>query len=121
MFLAQRVEYLGLEYMKFAGALALGAVIGTVVLVVLAIRVFRHSGALDAVLAVGCLAASPFLVEWLLRINGTELNIHGVAILGYFLWALGSEICAAGILIALVVRTAMRWKSRRDSSVRESV
>ncbi len=112
IFVAQRIEYLGLEYMNFAGALALGAVVGTTVLAILAVRMFMHAGAVAVALAAGCFAGLPFLIDWLLRLNGTQLNVHGFAILGYFVYLLGSEACAIGLVIALVVRSAMRWKSR---------
>jgi hypothetical protein len=113
MFLAQSVEYAGLEYMNVAAALAFGTAIGTVVSVVLAVRLFRRVGALGVALASGCLAGLPFLIDWLLRINHTQLNVHGSAILGYFVYAFGSEACAIGLLSAVALRTFMRSKSRR--------
>lgn len=113
MFVAQQIEYLGLEYMMFAGLMTLGAVIGTIVLVILAVRMFRGAGAAEVVLASSCLAGLPFLVAWLLRLNGTQLNVHGFAILGYFIYLCGSEACSIGLVIALAVRSAIRWKSRQ--------
>ncbi len=112
MFVAQRIEYLGFEYMNFASALALGAVVGTVALAMLAVRMFMHAGAVEVALASGCLAGLPFLIDWLLRLNGTQLNVHGFAILGYFVYLFGSEACAIGLVIALAVRSAFRWKGR---------
>jgi hypothetical protein len=112
MFLAQSVEYRGLEYMELADALAVAGVAGSVISMVLAARTFRHVGALDVMLAARCTAGLPFLVDWLLRLNGTELNVHGFAILGYLIYGLGSESCAIALLIAVAVRTAVRLKRR---------
>lgn len=112
MFLAQSVEYAGLEYLKLSGALAVGVGVGTVLFMALAVRMFRHVGTFEMVLAGGCVAGFPFLVDRLLKVNGTQLNVHGNAILGYFIYAFGSEACAAGMIIAVGVRTFMRLKSR---------
>jgi hypothetical protein len=112
MFLAQSVEYAGLGYMKLSGALAFGVGGGTVLFMVLAVRLFRHVGMLEMVLAGACIAGLPFLVDRLLKVNGTQLNVHGNAILGYFIYVFGSVACAVGIIVAVGVRTFMRLKTR---------
>jgi hypothetical protein len=108
IFLSQSIEYAGAEYMQFAGFLALTGGIGTVALLTLAIRMFKHVGDGDVVLAMLCCAGLPFIVDWLLRINGTQVNVHGFAILGFFIYGLGSWACAIGLLIAMAVRSKRR-------------
>jgi hypothetical protein len=58
-----------------------------------------------------CLAALPFMVGWLLGINGTPTNVHGFAMLGWIVYAPGSVLCAIGLLIATAIRTVMRSKN----------
>ena len=113
MFAAQSLEYRGLEYMTWAGALAIAAIVGTACFAVLAARMFRHVSALEIVLVTCSLAVLPFLIEWLLRLNGTQLNVHGFAILGFFVYGLGSELLAIALIIAVVVRALMHLKRRK--------
>jgi hypothetical protein len=116
MFLAGSLEYRGLEYVARAGALALAAVVGNLVFAVLAVWAFRHFSTLDVVLAACCTAGLPFLVQWLLRLNGTQLNVHGGGvILGFFAYGLGSELCAVALLIAVVVRSTVRLMKRKSA------
>jgi len=105
------MEYRGRTYREFAGALAFIAVAGTIVMVTLAVRGFKDASALDVVLTSCCIAALPFVVDWLLRVNGTQLNVHGFAVLGYVIYAFGSEACAIGLFTATAVR-AMRSEKR---------
>jgi hypothetical protein len=112
--LAQTIEYRGLAYMNVAGALALATVVGTVVSVALAVGIFKDGDPLDVVLGSCCIAGLPFLVSWLLTMNGTQLNVHGYAIFGYFVYLFGSEVCAIGLLIAVPVRAIVRSKRRRS-------
>jgi hypothetical protein len=116
MFLAGSFEYRGLEYMPLVGALVLAAVVGTLVFAVLAVWAFLNIGTLDVLLAACCTAGLPFLVEWLLRLNETQLNLHGgYAVLGFLAYGLGSELCAIALLIAVVVRSSVRLMKRKSA------
>ncbi len=46
----------------------------------------------------------PFLVAKLLRLNGTELNVHGITILGFLVYAAISEMSVAAFLVAFIAR-----------------
>jgi hypothetical protein len=113
MFLTERVEYAGLEYLQIAGALTACTVAGTAALLLLAVFVFLYAGASEVLLACGCIATCPFLVAWLLYICGTELNMNGYAMFGYFAYLFGSELCAIGLLVAVAIRTFLRLKASR--------
>ncbi len=111
IFLAESAEYRGVESMDAAVFMAAVGGIFTFALVILAIPMFRGATSGRALLAGCACGAMPLVIEWALRINGTQLNVHGVAILGFFLYALGSWCCAIGLLIATAVRAIAR--SRR--------
>lgn len=113
MFAAQSLEYLGLEFMTLAGVLAITAIIGCVCFAILAARMFRHVSALEIVMIACSIAGLPFLVDWLLRLNDTQLNVHGFAILGFFVYGLGSELVAIALVIAVVIRAVIRPKRRK--------
>ncbi|HTA47530.1 MAG TPA: hypothetical protein VK789_34050 [Bryobacteraceae bacterium] len=108
IFLSQSIEYAGAEYMKFAGLLALGGGLGTIAALILAARMFKHVGDGDVGLAICCCAGLPFAVGWLLSINGTQVNVHGFAILGLIFYALGCWACVIALIIAMAVRSRKR-------------
>lgn len=110
IFLAQSTEYRGAEYMGTAGYMALAGGLGTLASVILAVRMFKKAEPGDVALAACVCAALPFVVEWALRINGTQLNVHGIAILGFFIFAVGSCPCAIALFIAMAVRATARSK-----------
>ena len=112
MFLTQRIEYAGYEHV--AGVLAYAVVLGTLTLTILAVRLFGRTAGLNLLLATGSMASLPFLVVRLLTINGTPLNVHGLAMLGWIAYGFGSEACAIGLLIAATVRL-VRSKRHRAS------
>ena len=112
IFLAQSTEYRGADYMAVAGYVALAGGLGTLALLILAVRMFKTAETGGVVLSACVCAALPFVVTWLLSVNGTQLNVHGFAILGFFIYALGSCLCAIGLLIAAAVRASTRSKRR---------
>lgn len=112
IFLAQSTEYRGADYMAVAGYVALAGGLGTLASLILAVRMFKTAATAGVVLSACVCAALPFVVAWLLSVNGTQLNVHGFAILGFFIYALGSCLCAIGLLIAAAVRASTRSKRR---------
>jgi hypothetical protein len=64
----------------------------------------------------GCLVgALPFLVDWLLTLNGTPGNVHGIAILGYMIFTLGSWISPGVLLGTAFARAIMRFRKQASS------
>ena len=109
MFLAQVMEYAGLEYVKLAAGLALAATIGTFSFIALAIREFRSSSSsIEIILLAGLIGIMPFLLDRTLRLNGTQLNVHGIAMLGFLVYATVSELCGMGMLVALGIRSVVQ-------------
>jgi hypothetical protein len=115
VFKAQSSEYRGLEHLKLAGRLVGLGIVGTGVFVFLAFKLRKLGGNLGIVLS-GCLVvALPFLVDWLLTLNGTPGNIHGIAILGYMIFTLGSWISGAVLLVTALVRTVAQRRNARSA------
>ena len=106
MFFAQSTEYRGQQYARIAFVLTIAGIVGTIGFIALAIRMFTRAGGAAVLAACFSIAALPFIVDWLLRRNGTQLKIHGAAIYGFFFYGFASEICAVTLFLALVMRNA---------------
>lgn len=52
-----------------------------------------------------------FMVDWALRAYQTQLNVHGLAMLGFLGYSALSELGSLSIITALVVRAARRTGS----------
>jgi hypothetical protein len=105
---AQWLEYQGLGYMKAATVLAVICSLASLAFlactaVALRNRVIRYS-----VLAACGVAAAPFLVQWALQRIGTEINLSGYAIWGFFLFTSSAYLAAAALLIGAAVRAVVR-------------
>jgi hypothetical protein len=111
VFLAQSIEYKDMDYDDYVQVLAGAAVILTVISTLLVAQDFKRMGVIEIAFAIACFAGLPFVAELLLKWNRTQLNVHGYAIFGYFLYLVASELCAIGLLIALAVRAFRRPRS----------
>jgi hypothetical protein len=75
-------------------------VIVAALVIAFAVMEFRKSSQRRAVLAAVISLIAPFLSTWF----GGEPNVHGEAILGFFLYLLLMELCGAGLLVSVLVR-----------------
>jgi hypothetical protein len=108
---AGAIEYAGYRFLATAEVLTLCSAVGTLALTVLAFRAFWKARASETVAAALGLACSPFVLGWVLSLNGTEPNIHGAAIGGLYFYALVSEVTAVILLFSSIVRNMRsRWK-----------
>lgn len=111
IFAAQATEYAGLEYMTLAVGFAVAALVGTLITLGLTAAVFSNSSTASLLALALLFAAGPFAVDLTLRANQTQLNVHGLAMLGFLVYAALSELAFLFIIAAVVVRAARRARS----------
>ena len=107
-FASSSSEYIGMGYMAIAALAGLASVAGSIVTTILAVRFFSGLRTEEVVVLAICIAGSPFAVSWALTTNHTPPNVHGLAILGFLLYALISVLCAAVTLLSAAVRALRR-------------
>jgi hypothetical protein len=88
------------ELLGIAVTASFTTVIVAALVIAFAVMEFRKSSQRRAVLAAVISLIAPFLSTWF----GGEPNVHGEAILGFFLYLLLMELCGAGLLVSVLVR-----------------
>ena len=107
--MAQRIEYTSMESEASAAIWTLASIFASVSLPIVAFRAFQAVSLIDVALASFAMASLPFTVDWLLKVNQTELNVHlGPAMLGFFVYGCISLVSAVIFLIAAVARSLRR-------------
>ena len=102
------VESVGYELFAVTVFLGLGSIICVIVVAICAPLYFRNEVASDRGIITCSIAALPFVIGLAFELAGDPPNVHGVALPLFFLYALTSELVAAGIAGYLIVRRLRR-------------
>lgn len=111
MFAAQAAEYSWLEHMTLAAGLAVVALLITFTTLGFAITIFRNSTASRLLTLAFLFAIVPFVVDWTLRANQTQLNVHGLAMLGFLGYAALCELGCVSMVAAVIAKAVRRARS----------
>ena len=112
MFAAQAVEYTDYKYQRLSAGLAFAGFLVTFVLTVLIIRAFRVAQPIGLAVVACLIGLMPFVLWEALRVNRTQLNVHGVGGTIILVYGWGSLLCCLSMLVGVTIRM-IRAKARR--------